>query len=400
MVSSRVRIRQAMALQRPDEVPVMSQLSIGHILLQTGMDPVEFNFTNAGFAHGLLEMRTCYDFDGILIHKPGRNERVLELVRQEKGEAGIRLVFPDGGEIFCPLDDDPRYSPPPGYRRPAVSNYDMARIFEEIPESMRHWWMNCGLLQLGVLADVPHFWCACIDLVKEAAQDRFSIHGEVNSPFDAIFHMLDFEDVLIGLLTYPNVIHEVLEVLSGFSSVWAVAQVRRGCDAIKLSSPWAGSAFISRRHYEQFVLPYEQRIVQAVRAEGGVIYTHTCGAIADRLDLIVASGVHGIECLDPPPLGDVELDQAVVDWGERIFIKGNVDPVNTLLTGTPEAVFEDASRRVAIGSRGRGFILSSACSIAPRVPAENVQAMVRAARSFRGGAFPYDQAGTSGEKTQ
>lgn len=381
MISGRERIQQAMALQRPDGIPVMSQLSIGHLLLQTGMDPVEFNLTNTGFAEALLEMRARYDFDGILIHKPGREEKVLEIIRREDEEDVIRLIFPDGGEISCPFDDDPRYSPPPGYRLPTVSDFDADSLFVDVPASMQYWWGHCGLLELSALTDVPDFWYACIDLVKNAVQDRYSVHGEVNSPFDAIFHLLDFEDVLVGLLTYPYVIHEVLDVLSGFSSIWAVAQVRRGCDAIKLSSPWAGSAFISRKHYETFVLPYERRIVQAVRAEGGVIYTHTCGAIADRLDLMIASGVHGIECLDPPPLGDVELDRVVAEWGERIFIKGNVDPVNTLLRKSPQAVNIDASRRVAIGARGSGFILSSACSIAPRVPAENVRAMVRAARN-------------------
>jgi MtaA/CmuA family methyltransferase len=248
---------------------------------------------------------------------------------------------------------------------------------------MRHWWLNCGLVELNILADVPEYWFACIDRVKEAVQDEFSIHGEVNSPFDSIFHLFEFDDVLMGLLTHSEVIHELLEILTHFSLIWAVAQVQRGCDAIKLSSPWAGSGFISRRHYQEFVLPYERRIVQAIREAGGVVYTHTCGAIGDRLDLIVESGVDGIECLDPPPLGDVELEQAVTDWGERIFIKGNVDSVNTLLVETPEKVFQDAAKRVAIGDCGRGFILSSACSIAPGVPAQNVHAMVRAARCFK-----------------
>jgi hypothetical protein len=360
----------------------MSQLSIGHILLQTGIDPLKFNFTNDGYADGLLATRQRYDFDGILIHKPGREENVLELTRQENVEAGIQLVFPDDGKILCPLDDDPQYLPPASYRRPSISEINPSKIWDDVPNSMQHWWLNCGLLELNSLTDVPEFWFECIDRVKEATEYKYSIHGEVNSPFDSIFHLLDFEDVLIGILTHPKIIHEILEVLTKISLVWAIAQVRRGCDAIKLSSPWAGSAFISRRHYEAFVLPYERQIVKASQEEGGVIYSHTCGAIGDRLDLIVESGVDGIECLDPPPLGDVELEHAVKEWGDQIFIKGNVDPVNTLLVEKPDKVFEDATTRVAIGSQGRGFILSSACSIAPKVPAENVHAMVRAARCF------------------
>jgi uroporphyrinogen-III decarboxylase len=380
--SSRERIYRAMTLQETDKIPVMSQLSIGHILLQTGVDPVEFNFTNKGYANSLLEMRRRYDFDGILIHKPGREEKVLEITRREEIEAGVQLVFADAGIIFCPFDDDPKYIPPPGYQKPSISSFNPSKIWDDVPDSIRHWWLNCGLVELDSLEDIPEFWFACIDQVKVEAQGEYSIHGEVNSPFDSIFHLLDFEDVLMGILTHPKVIHQTLEVLTHVSLLWAVAQIRRGTDAIKLSSPWAGSGFISRQHYKEFVLPYESRIVQGIREEGGVVYTHTCGAISDRLDLIVASGVHGIECLDPPPLGDMELNQAVADWGEQIFIKGNVDSVNMLLVEKPEQVFADAAQRVAIGARGKGFILSSACSIAPRVPAHNVLAMVQAARCF------------------
>lgn len=373
-----------MALQKPGEIPVMCQLSIGHILLNTSVDPIGFNFTNKGFARGLLEIRDQYDFDGILIHKPGREERVLNLARQEESEAGLMLVFPDGGGILCRYDDDPQYLLPEGFQKTTIGEFEFEGVMENAPPSMKHWWMNCGLLELRSLADVPDFWYACIDLVREASQDRYSIHGEVNSPFDTIFHLLEHEDVLVGLLTHPEIIHGLLDILARFSSIWAVAQVRRGCDAIKLSSPWAGSAFISREHYREFVLPYERRIIEAVREEGGLIYTHTCGAIGDRIDLIVESGVHGIECLDPAPLGDVDLNVAVATWGDRIFIKGNVDSVNTLLAKSPEDVHVDAKHRLAIGSQGRGFILSTACSVAPHVPPENVRALVEAARHFGG----------------
>ena len=382
MVSGRERVQSAMALGKPSEIPVMCQLSIGHILLNTSVDPIDFNFTNKGYAQGLLEIRDRYDFDGILIHKPGREERLLDLAHQEESETGVTLIFPDGGRILCRNDDDPQYLSPEGFKKPSIENCEFERIVDNVPPSMKHWWLNCGLLELQSLTDVPDFWYACIDLVREVSQDRHSIHGEVNSPFDAIFHLLELEDVMIGLLTHKEIIHGLLDLLAQFNSIWAVAQVHRGCDAIKLSSPWAGSAFISREHYREFVLPYERRIVEAVHEEGGLIYTHTCGAIGDRLDLIVESGVHGIECLDPAPLGDVDLKEAVSAWGDRIFIKGNVDSVNTMLVKSPEEVSIDAHQRLTIGSQGRGFILSTACSVAPNVPPENVRALVEAARHF------------------
>ncbi|MGZ7065551.1 MAG: uroporphyrinogen decarboxylase family protein, partial [Candidatus Aminicenantales bacterium] len=67
-----------------------------------------------------------------------------------------------------------------------------------------------------------------------------------------------------------------------------------------------------------------------------------------------------------------------------IFIKGNIDPVHTLLEGDPGLVRRDALRRIETGGPG-GYILSSACSIAPRTPRENVAVLREAAEESHEG---------------
>ena len=78
-------------------------------------------------------------------------------------------------------------------------------------------------------------------------------------------------------------------------------------DAIKISSPFAGRGFISSEFYEQFVLPYESQIIREIRQAGKFVYIHTCGSIGDRRELMQRSGASGLECLDPVPVGDVDL---------------------------------------------------------------------------------------------
>jgi uroporphyrinogen decarboxylase len=131
---------------------------------------------------------------------------------------------------------------------------------------------------------------------------------------------------------------------------------------------------ISPDHYREFVLPYERAIIDGFREEfpDVPVYTHTCGSIGDRLELLEETGTSGIDTLDPPPLGNVDLADAKRRIGERLFIKGNMDPVNTVLMGTPAATFEDATRRIAIAKPGGGYILSTACSVSPAAPAENI----------------------------
>jgi uroporphyrinogen-III decarboxylase len=85
------------------------------------------------------------------------------------------------------------------------------------------------------------------------------------------------------------------------------------------------------------------------------------------------SGASGIECLDPPPLGNVELENAKARTKGKGFIKGNIDSVNTLLSGERKTILEDTRRRIEVGREGGGFILSTACSVAPRVQRSHLQ---------------------------
>jgi uroporphyrinogen-III decarboxylase len=85
------------------------------------------------------------------------------------------------------------------------------------------------------------------------------------------------------------------------------------------------------------------------------------------------TGTNGLECLDPPPIGNVELEDAFIRIGNKMFVKGNIDPVNTLFNGTEDIIHADVQQRLQIGMQNPGFILSSACSIAPKTPPENIR---------------------------
>jgi uroporphyrinogen decarboxylase len=90
---------------------------------------------------------------------------------------------------------------------------------------------------------------------------------------------------------------------------------------------------------------------------------------------MMETGTNGIDTLDPPPLGTVELGDARQRTAGRVFLKGNVDPVNVMLRGTPEAVREAARACLAAAGSGGGYILSTACAVAPATPPENIAAL-------------------------
>lgn len=369
-----------MALGEPERLPVMCQASIGHTLLQTGVDPAAFFLTSATYADALLALRAQYDFDGILLHKPGRESdfggRIAERVA---ADGGTVLHMEGGARIECRADDDPYLRTPDGFRLPEVTALDPVDPLAWAPAWFRAWCHHKGTATLHDAADIPAHWFDAIDHVRAAASPTYGVHGEVRSPLDHLLNIVGLQEGLMALLTEPEHCRALLESFTRSTIVWAVAQAQRGCDAIKISSPYTGAGFLSRDMYAAWVVPSERPVAEAVRAVGARVYTHTCGAIGDRLDLMAETGIDGIETLDPPPLGTIDLAEAKRTLRDRLFIKGNVDPVHTLLRKPREAAREDVRRVAALGREGGQFILSTACSIAPATPAENVRLLAEVA---------------------
>lgn len=228
----------------------------------------------------------------------------------------------------------------------------------------------------------PDYVFRTIDLVKAEAGDELSVHGEIFSPFTLLMELFGYQDALMYLVDEPERCEAILAAYARGAADLGFRQVRRGLDAVLISSAFAGGGFISPRQYERFVLPYEAEVVTRIHEAGVPVYTHMCGDIGDRLEMMADTGIKGIDTLDPPPLGSVDLDDVKRRVGDRVFFKGNIDPVNTLLKKTREQVREDALQRLKIGSRGGGYILSSACSVSPRVPPENLTVLVEASKEF------------------
>jgi hypothetical protein len=373
-MTSKERMRQAMGLGVPDRVPVMCQLALGHYFLHAGLSPFEIWFTSEGFAEALTRLCERYRFDGILVNLPGRPPDAESHVdRIERGTSENIVHWTNGGRTRLPHDDNAHYVPPDDQPAlPSFEDVDPERLWYVEP------WKVAGIrypfvwdFEPAPRPDDDFFPPYCDDTLKAVLRrvgGRVSVHSEVFSPFSQWLEFLGYESGTISLLDDSAKVHACLNRLTAGAIALARRQIRCGVDAVLISSAFAGAGFISRDHYAEFVLPYERRVVEAIRAEGDVfVYTHTCGAIADRLDLMLETGTQGIDTLDPPPLGTVELDEAKRFLAGKAFIKGNIDSVNTLLSGTTERFVADVRWRLSVGAPGGGYILSSACSVAPHV---------------------------------
>jgi hypothetical protein len=354
----------------------MCQLSLGHYFLQAGGSAADIWHDTAAFGDALLMLRQRYGFDGILVNLPGRDPRWRDHVAaiEQHGE-DTALRWTNGAVTTLPPDDNPHVRAGDGIRapKPTLATIDPEQMFYVEP----HGPFGATLVEAD---GFPAWQFDTVRYVRERAPE-VSVHGEVFSPFSQWLEWLDHADALMALVEDPGKVLACLARLASGAAELGRGQAAAGIDALLISSAFAGAGFLSRRQYRSFVMPFEQAVVEGVkRAFPNLpVYTHTCGAIGDRLDLMEETGTDGIDTLDPPPLGTVDLGDAKRRLGGRLFIKGNLDPVATLLNGSAGACYAAAIERLAVAKPGGGYILSSACSVAPHTPTENIVQLARAA---------------------
>jgi hypothetical protein len=384
------RMQQAMLLQAPDRVPVMCQLALGHYFLRAPVKPMEIWYTSEGFAEALIALQQRYIFDGILVNLPGRDPNFEKFIQKvEPGEGESRIHWKNGNCTVFPSDDNPHYYMADGTRYfPAFQEIKPEELFYVEPWDLTDitypytWGFETEPRPFTDFFSEYHF--DTIKLVKAKAGDTVSVHSEVFSPWSQFLELLNYEQALMAILDDPEKAKACIDRLADGAIDLAKRQAACGVDAVLISSAFAGAGLISRQHYEEFVLPYERKIITKIKQAFPAlpVYTHTCGSIGDRLDLMMQSGTNGIDTLDPPPLGTVELEEAKKILSGKTFIKGNIDPVNTLLYGNQDEIKEDVKWRLSVGKPGGGYILSSACSVAPHTPPENIEALALLAEEF------------------
>jgi uroporphyrinogen decarboxylase len=78
----------------------------------------------------------------------------------------------------------------------------------------------------------------------------------------------------------------------------------------------------------------------------------------------------------------VDIAEVKAQMGHRVALMGNVAPLDVGVRGTPAEVIDQARRCLERGAPGGGMILSFGGGVSPATPAENIDALLKAAREW------------------
>ena len=219
-----------------------------------------------------------------------------------------------------------------------------------------------------------------------AATERFghtrAIILNLRDGFSDLRDLLGYEEALMAPLTEPDATAAFLDRIADYNLAIAQAAVQRyGTRIIATTDDVAMAAgpLFPPDAYARVILPSFRKAIQGYKALGCLTIKHCDGDVRPLIDLWIDAG---IDCLDPiDPGAGLTLTDIKARHGHRIALKGNIDCVNTLCTGTPADVTAEV-RRALTDAGPAGHILSSSNTIHRGVKPENYRAMLDALRAF------------------
>ncbi|MDR3671072.1 MAG: uroporphyrinogen decarboxylase family protein [Holophaga sp.] len=208
-------------------------------------------------------------------------------------------------------------------------------------------------------------------LLSRQVGEHILVGSSAWGPFTYAGLLYGVERLMRGIYRDKAAVHAALAFSTELSYRYLAPFVAAGAGLISVADPTASGDMISRRQFEEFVLPYQRQVVQRIKALGAATLVHICGDITDRLDLIPTTGA-GILSMDYK----VDLTRAAEVLQGKLAFAGNMNPVAIMQSETPEGVA--AACRACIQSAGpeSSHILMPGCDIPPGVPLENIRAMV------------------------
>lgn len=126
---------------------------------------------------------------------------------------------------------------------------------------------------------------------------------------------------------------------------------------------YASPPYLPPHLFKEYVTDYVKPMVDIIHKYGGYARLHSHGNLHDVLDYIVATGCDGLDPIEPPDQGDVELSYVREKYGEQLVLFGNLEitDIENMQTVDFEKKVYQALEEGTSGS-GRGFVLMpSAC---------------------------------------
>lgn len=222
------------------------------------------------------------------------------------------------------------------------------------------------------VADSLAFVGETLQRIQEELDGEMPVLGFAGAPLTLAVFMIEgksFGDSADYALQYmeesPEDLHRLLDKLTHMTIQYLTYQIESGAFAVQLFE--SAAHLLTPRHYQEFALPYQQRIFDALRGKAPtIVFARECERVQD----LAAAGADILSLHHTTTIA-----QARELLGQDQVIQGNLS--NRLLCdGTPDQI-ERAARDIVESGQRTGHIFNLDHGLLRETPYEKIQHLMK-----------------------
>ncbi len=229
-----------------------------------------------------------------------------------------------------------------------------------------------ALLDLDIPKTVGEPDISVVLKAEEALGDSGIVMIDTPDPLCLAAMMFEMSTYTIMATLEPDLFHELLSRLAAilYPNTEAVSKALPGRLWRIFGPEFASPPYQSPAAFRDYVVKYDKTMVDAIQANGGFVRIHSHGNLKEIIDDIASMGVDGLDPIEPPNQGDVELSYVRQKYGRQLVLFGNLEATD--LENLPTDQFaEKIKTAIEQGTegQGRGFVLMpSSCPYGRKLP--------------------------------
>ena len=204
-----------------------------------------------------------------------------------------------------------------------------------------------------------------IQAIEEDVGDGGIVMLRNADPLCCAAQLFDMADYTIIAMTEQNIFRQLMDRFAKeiYARVELSAKALPGYLWRIVGPEYASPPYLPPYLFKEYVLGYDKQIVDIIHKSNGYARIHSHGRLKDVLDFIAETGCMGLDPIEPPDQGDVELKYVRDKYGKQMVLFGNLEATD--LENLPTDQFAEKIKiaiEEGVSSDGRGFVLMpSAC---------------------------------------
>lgn len=208
---------------------------------------------------------------------------------------------------------------------------------------------------------------------EKIGDDGIVIAGELFSPLKLLHIALGPVDTTYFVVDHPDRAKEILSIHEKAQLELARQIAQAGVPAM-MAVDNLDTMFHSPAYVENYSASFYEKASRICHEHDSTFFIHACGQQKNNLKLISSLGVDGLEGVAFPPLGDIELAEAMELSGDRFIITGGISANEIEKLVTKKQIFGYVKNLLeTMQPYKHRFMLSASCNTPINSPWETIR---------------------------